>query len=268
MSILSVNRNSTVKLVKQIENELNEFRKQTQKNIYIRAVYKYDDTNIETKCITGEEETCTELTTETYEVGTIVKYRVNNTEDKFFYVIQDNGDTITLIARENTVSGNLWATGESITNASGPTNIIEKLSATTNTWTNVNDQTYTMGTTPFQGNIYTGCSTTGCTTNTYSWSEKKAKARLITFQEAKKLNCEHNTTQSCKTWLYNYLTNSTSYGGTETGPTTCYWTMNTTNTNTNTTEAWAICNSGILTTSTINQAYYGGRAVVVVNKKQ
>lgn len=258
MSILSVNRNSTTKLVKQIETELNEFRKQTHRNIYIRAVYKYDDENTETECITGEEETCVELTTETYEAGTIVKYRVNDTEDKFFYVIQDNGDTLTLIQRENTVGGNLWASGENISNTAGPTNIMEKLSIITHTWTNVNDQTYTMGTTIFQENEYTGCSPEKCINNIYSWPERTTKARLITFQEAQKLGCEYNMTESCKIWLYN--------GHTETGETNCYWTLNAMVTNG--TSAWAICNSGILTTSIINQAYHEGRAVVVVNKQQ
>lgn len=264
MSILSVNRNSTVKLVNQIETELNEFRKQNQKNIYIRSVYKYDQTNTATKCITGEEDTCTELTSGTYELGTIIKYRVNDSEDKFFYVIQDNGDTLTLIQRENTIGGNTWASGETTVNTFGPTTITEKLSEITNTWTNVNDQTYTMGTTVFQENAYTGCSTTECTNNTYEWEEKTTKARLLTFQEAQKLNCEYNTTESCKMWLYNYLTNSTNYGGTQTGSTGCYWIMNATSNSTTT--AWAICNNGALTNSTINQAYHGARAVVVVNK--
>lgn len=265
MSILSVNRNSTIKLVKQIESELNEYRTQNQSNKYIRAVYKYDEINTETKCIIGEEETCTELTEETYEPGTIVKYRVNDTEDKFFYVIQDNGDTLTLIQRENTTDGNIWSESTSnAVNTSGPTNIIEKLTAATNTWTNVNDQTYTMGTTVFQENAYTGCSTTTCDTNTYTWTEKTTKARLLTYQEAQKLNCEYNDSQSCKIWLYNYLTNSTNYGGTKTGSTRCYWMLNAVSTNT--TSAWTICDNGTISDSPINQAYYGARAVIVVNK--
>lgn len=261
MSILSVNRNSTVKLVKQIESELNEYRTQNQSNKYIRAVYKYDEINTETKCIIGEEETCTELTEETYEPGTIVKYRVNDTEDKFFYVIQDNGDTLTLIQRENTSNGTKWV--ESGENKNGPLTAISKLNEVTESWNNVNDQTYQIGTTIFYDNANTSCDTTSCVSNSYTLEERTTKARLITYQEVQRLGCNTTGDKSCPVWLYNYLNGSTSYGGTNDGAVYCYWTINTYNGSVS--DVWGISYNGTLYRNNA-QAIYGVRAVVVVNK--
>ena len=81
-------------------------------------------------------------------------------------------------------------------------------------WSNVNVQTYTMGTTVFRDNAYTGCSSSSsCTTNTYTLASRTAKARMITVQEAKALGCSE-ATKSCPIWMYNYLYKSSSNGGT------------------------------------------------------
>jgi len=96
-----------------------------------------------------------------------------------------------------------------------------------NDWTNVLNQTYTLGTTVFKDNAYTGCSSYNlCATNTYTLTETNAKARLITLQELEYLGCTDQYS-SCPIWLYNYLEKSIDYGGTintNEGSDIAYWT--------------------------------------------
>lgn len=170
-------------------------------NSNILAIYQYDATN----CITGEESTCVELTTPptTYTLGTIIKYKVNSTEEKYFHVISDNEKTLTLQQIESTVSGAWYSEEED--NTKGPMTILPLLESATASWTNVKDQTYTMGTTPFNNNSFTGCYETEtnelvCTTNTYTLPERTAKARMITMQELTSLGCS-KVEGSCPAWL-------------------------------------------------------------------
>ena len=63
--------------------------------------------------------------------------------------------------------------------------------------------------------------------------EKIVNVRMITVQEAADLGCTDQNA-SCPIWMYNYLNNSISSGGTVNDATTvdedssnlCYWTMN------------------------------------------
>ncbi len=179
-------------------------------NENILNVYRYSEEN-GSKCITGEESTCVELTERpaTYEPGTIVKYKVNDTEEKYFYVMYDNNDgTLTMQQRENVVDTVGWhnipCTREDT--SKGPTTAIAALEEATSSWLNVKDQTYTMGVTPFADNAFTGCDwgTLNCATNIYSWSERTAKARMITAKEAADLGCS-SVEKSCPVWMFNYL---------------------------------------------------------------
>jgi len=91
------------------------------------------------------------------------------------------------------------------------------LESATSGWTNVLDQTYTMGTTIFKDNAFTECSSyNSCTTNTYTLGERTAKARMITVQEAHGLGCT-GSPKSCPIWMYNYLSFSSSSGGSGSG---------------------------------------------------
>jgi len=113
----------------------------------ILKLYSYSEEDA-TKCISSNEATCVEMKVapDTYPVGTIVKYKVNDTEEKYFHVISDNGDgTLTMQQRENIVSNTSWASS----NNKGPMTVLPLLEDATSDWMNVNDQTYTMGTTPF-----------------------------------------------------------------------------------------------------------------------
>lgn len=238
-------------------------------NSNISIAYTYNEEVGETYCITGEETTCQQTTcyknkvTNSCNPGTIIKYKVNENEEKYFYVLHDDGETITMQQRENTVSNHAWYI-DTNDNTKGPLTILPVLENATTTWTNVNDQTYTMGTTIFSDNAFTGCTSSGCTVNTYTLDSRTAKARMIDLNEATKIGCS-TIDNSCPIWMYNYLSNSTNFGGTASGIETSYWTMSALSSTT--THAWLIYSSGkedsAYTTATTNT---GARAVITINK--
>lgn len=225
----------------------------------IIVAYKYDQTNDNTKCITGEEETCQE--TKCYQTknedscpaGTIIKYQVNDNENKYFNVISDAGETLLLQQRENTINNIKWS--ETGSNKNGPDTIISQLEEATKEWTNVNDLSYTI-------NNYSLCTRYNvCTNSIYTMTRDNAKARLLEVNEAAKLNCT-NTNKTCPIFMNNYLTSSTQYGGTiDTDNITGYWLMEAGNIG-----AWAIYNTGNMNDISINTANLGARAVVEINK--
>lgn len=231
--------------------------KNTNKNI--KAAYKYSSS-----CTTGEEPSCIRSTcyqnnnSGSCEPGTIIKYAVNSLEEKYFYVLHDDGSRLTLQQRENTVSVTPWY---SISNENkyGPAVILAGLESLTSEWTNVKNQSYTMGVTNFsQSNGYTGCNTAGCSDNTYTLEKKGVKARLITFQEAVSLGCKAGVVLTCPQWLINDLTDNVSLG---------YWTMSADNSKeAPTSNAWTIAKDGSLSSNLVNDAQFSARAVVVINK--
>ncbi len=240
----------------------------------IKVAYTYNSSS----CITGEEETCVE--TSCYEnssvgscpAGTIIKYAVNDTEEKYFHVLHDDGDTMTLQQRENTVYNTAWYSS-SDDNSKGPLTILPVLENATSGWTNVNNQTYTMGTTNFNNtNAYTGCDNNlNCTTNTYTLGQRTGKARMITMQEATAVGCT-TSNLSCPNFMNNYLLDSTSNGGTvndthtENGATYNggYWTMSASSSDAD--HAWTVYYLGYVGRSSTSDTRTGARAVVVVNK--
>ena len=198
----------------------------------------------------------------------------------------DNGSTITMQSQRNTIYNTTWINAldykESNTdgtscsytscNDEGPITILNALESATAGWTNVNNQTYTMGTTTFKTNAYTGCSSfSSCAANTYTLEERTVKARMITVQEAADLGCTE-TQKSCPMWIYNYLQEYTSYGGTINDTTTTngassnvgYWTMNANSSIAY--NAWYMRFSGNLSHSVVYYSYLGARAVVEINK--
>jgi len=116
------------------------------RNKNITAIFQYNQTTgSSTYCVTGEESTCQAIAEpKVYQQSTIIKYKVNNRTQKYFYVIKDNGDTLTLQQRDDTTSKNSWYkndNGESDATL-GPLNILSVLESATVGWTNVLDQTY------------------------------------------------------------------------------------------------------------------------------
>jgi len=189
-------------------------------NLNIQKVFIYNqEAGSSTFCVTGEEDTCESLrkAPETYPTGTIIKYKVNDTEEKYFHVVSDNGDTLALQQRENTVYDTAWYKDVN-DNTKGPITILSSLENTTTEWGNVLDQEYALGTTIFKDNAYTGYSydntnKVSCTKNQYTLKQRTAKARMITVQEAQALGCTKDE-RSCPIWMYNYLSGVTNYGGT------------------------------------------------------
>ncbi len=241
------------------------------KNKNISNIWKYDETtNSSTFCVTGEEVTCKEIEApETYEPGTIIKYKVNDTEEKYFHVMFDEGDTLTLQQRENTVNQVAWYAAAD--NTKGPLTILPTLEEATVGWTNVLNQKYTLGTTIFKDNFYTGCmfvnasNSYKCVINTYTMGERIAKARMISVQEAQLLGCTP-IAKTCPIWMYNYLEKSTDYGGTvNQGSDWGYWTSSVDTSPS--THLWGMSYRGDM----VNNGYTsmtgnGARAVVKINK--
>jgi len=240
------------------------------RNPNILNIYQYDPKT----CLTGEETTCIELkkAPEHYDTGTIIKYKVNDANVRYFHVMFDEGDTLTLQQRENILYGTKWyESGSGKTdNSKGPLSVLPSLENATAGWANVKDQTYTMGTTTFKTNAFTGCShdsTTKeiiCTTNKYPvLAQRKAKARMITAQEASALGCKYGVNRSCPLWMNNYLSDSKSYGGTVNGFDYGYGTMSAQSTDTS---ALYVCSEGNIYHNGTTSTYFGARAVVVIDK--
>lgn len=225
-------------------------------------------------CVTGEESTCKKV--KCYEPkdanscspGTIIKYKVNSNENKYFNVLHDDGVTMTLQQRENTISNIAW--NNDGVSSSGPTNAISQIEYVTSGWSNVNNQTYKMGETIFIKNAYTGCSSyDNCQTMSYQLDSRISKARMITMQEVIQLGCS-NIYGSCPVWMNNHLSNcNSSYC---TNPDTNrsnnigYWTMTALGNNSNNVSAWHINDNGSLEYHNVTDSSYGARAVVTINK--
>ena len=241
------------------------------------GVYKYS-TATSTKCITGIESTCVKSTcykTKTSgscPAGTIIKYKVNDSDIVTFHVMYDTGTTMTMQSQRNTIYSTAWinaadyvaantdstACGYTSCNDEGPRTILTALENATSSWSNVNNITYTAGTTIFKTSAYTGCSSyNSCTKNVYTLQSKTVKARILTIQEAKNLGCTSGE-NTCPSWMTNYLTIGVTgnYG---------YWTMTAQSLYPH--DAWFINYNGqVFNGNVFSDVYYGARAVVVVSK--
>ena len=259
----------------------------------IVEAYTYNQTSgTSNYCVTGDEETCVE--TKCYEsttagscpAGTIIIYKVNENEIVRFHVMYDNGATLTMQSQRNTIYNTQWidkadyaientdGTSCSYTacNDEGPITILEALESATAGWSNVKPQTYTMGTTIFKTNAYTGCYPADtCDKNIYTLPQRTAKARMITVQEALNLGCAENN-KNCPIWMYNYLTNSKSNGGTiddsNNGPNgtgnTGYWMLN--GYTSYAYFAWYVYYDSYVHYYYLDHNAFGARAVVEINK--
>ena len=288
-----------------VQDAIDELYDKTFVKKKIKA-YTYSETG-NNKCINGEEKTCVENTC--YEnksanscvQGTIIKYYVNDTEQKVFYVLHDDGATITMQQRENTVRNIPWYQ-DANDSTKGPLTILPYLEAATATWTNVELQEYTAGYTNFYENAYTGCtySTSNykitCSVNSYNGdsanltlSKRKVRARMITAQEASSTSClvwkdgsKDSTIMgnsinsynqgSCPDWMHNYLYQSKTYGGSYEDNTTNetgvynydYWTMSANSSNSP--NALYVRREGYLYGIYTSGTGIGARAVVVISK--
>ena len=266
------------------------------------TAYEYSEQ--EPKCINGEEKTCVKTDCykkgKTCKQGTVIKYYVKENEYHYFYVLHDDGTTITMQQRENTIRNIAWHI-ESADNTKGPTTVLPALEQATSTWVNVNVLEYEPGVTNLYENANTGCTYTASTTsdykircekNTYTSSvlgKRKARARMITALEAGSTGClvykdgatdkrvispsiNASNQGSCPDWMHNYLYQSKNYGGSYNNDTVNengiydydYWTMSTHSSYTP--NAWFVNRVGNLTTGNTTDTTYGARAVVEITK--
>ena len=274
-----------------VKDALDELAKNTELKNRSKIVEGY--TYNSSTCVTGEESTCVKTTcyknttANSCKAGDIIKYKVNDTDIVTFHVMYDNGTTMTMQSQKNTIDNTMWISvadyatentdstscSYDLCNDEGPITVLVALERATKSWTNVNDQTYTMGTTSLSSKgEFTGCSSSSCKTNTYTMDSRTAKARMITVQEAYNLGCT-GSSKSCPNWMNNYLYQSTSYGGTVSDSTTDpatgsknygYWTMNATSFGAG--DAWSANYSGSVYYNGMHDTRIGARAVVVVNK--
>ncbi len=266
------------------------------------TAYEYNEEG-SNKCINGEEKTCVKTDCykkgKTCKQGTVIKYYVNDSEFHYFYVLHDNGTTITMQQRENTIRNIAWHAGAN-DNSKGPDTILPQLEAATSTWVNVNVLEYEPGVTTLYENANTGCTYTAskdsdykirCEKNTYTSSvlgTRKARARMITALEAGSTGClvyKDGATDSrvlgtsknaynqgsCPDFMHNYLYQSTSYGGSYNNDTVNeneeydyhYWTMSASSSFTN---VWSVDRDGHLYHYNTARTTYGARAVVEITK--
>ena len=210
----------------------------------IIAAYKYS-TATATKCTTGNESTCvvtycyTSSASGSCEPGTIIKYKVNDSEIKTFNVISDKGDTIDMQSLD-AIENAIWTYS---TNANGPVHSMSLLKGSTKTWTNVNDQNYIMGSSGTESECLLWHE---CLTNSYSLTVT-GKARMITVQEAVTLGCTGDY-GSCPEWLGSGM----------------IWTMNTLEDSS--TKVWAIYAHYRYLSTTSYDATGEVRAIVNINK--
>ena len=273
-------------------DELSEKSKLKNRRNIVEA-YTYNQTvGASNYCVTGDEDTCVETTcyhnktSGSCPAGTIIVYKVNDNKTVRFHVMYDNGDTLTMQSQRNTIYSTPWidagdyatentdGTACSYTSCSdeGPITILNALESATAGWDNVNTLTYTIGTTTFKTNAYTGCSAyNNCDTNTYTLSERTAKSRMVTVQESADLGCT-TTSKTCPIWMYNYLITSTNNGGTinDTNITNGatgnygYWTMNPYSSHV--LYAWLVDRNGTVGYDNTSEVSRGARAVVEINK--
>lgn len=94
----------------------------------------------------------------------------------------DNGSTLTMISQKRIIHDTLWNEEGDVTK--GSVTVLTQLEKATSGWSNVENQTYTMGSTNFNGTgQYTGRGKEDCTSNTYTLPERTAKARLLLIQK-------------------------------------------------------------------------------------
>lgn len=260
---LQITQGCTFEATLGIDNESAD--KVASKNEHIVSAFKYNnDTSSENYCVNGSEETCEitkcyrNLDSNSCEAGTIILYEINDNQEKAFNVLFDDGETMRIQQIDNTTSNSSWSSTSNSSTANGPYGVLNLLETNTSNWTNVNIKSYSMGTTIFATNKYTGCSSYNiCNDNIYNLDKTDVYARLITVQEAVKLGCTE-TANSCPSWLNNGEN---------------IWTMNASSTNFN--NAWRIDKNGNLISILSGcDGYYNnncgsttfGKAVVEINK--
>jgi hypothetical protein len=231
--IIFSNKDGISKLIGVNKKDVFESKSNTEnickKKSYYLGVYLYNDTvssGTDGYCVTGKENTCIE--TDCYKdksvgacsAGTIIHYYVksndNDAIDKYFNVLHDDGDTMTLQSVD-AITQSAWNESGKLTQ--GPITALAAIEDTTKNWTNVNQLNYCLGNKctqflkypnlSYTQNDYTGFDNDALTSTnggayTYGSTNvisRSGYARIVSFQELVDLGCRYRS--SCPSFLYN-----------------------------------------------------------------
>lgn len=177
-------------------------------NKYIVAAYNY---NAKT-CPTGDEGSCVKTTcyentnANSCSTGTIIKYKVNDSDVKTFYVINDEGPTLTMISKDSAKS----SYNDDYTyldSSNGPSTATATVNNMANGWTNVNEHNYQTSSTGYS--LEDGYP---AIMDIWSGETKTARARLLTGGEADSLGCfSGNCPKYISTWLGDFTYSSVEF---------------------------------------------------------
>jgi len=145
------------------------------------------------------------------EAGTAFAIKVNSEETYKFYVLRDDGNTVTLIMSENLGNTVAWY-ADATDNSYGPITAINYLDElTADGWSNIPTKTYT----------YSGIGHNG-EARIYTDITRTMRARMLTYQEAIDLNCtsSNDGDNNCPKWMYENLAASSANDSLAVG----YWT--------------------------------------------
>ena len=133
--------------------------------------------------------------------GTAFAIKVNSNDVYKFYVIKDDGKTVTLIMDRNI--GNLvkWnSTWDTMGSNPGPIAALEELRSQTNNWTNIDAYNYI-----FESDV----DNYGGTSTSLPLKLNNIRARMLTFTEAIDLGCVvENTSETCPSYLFDKLSST------------------------------------------------------------
>ena len=180
------------------------------------ATTKEFTTNGETKTITPP--LCVKNKTKC-DLGTPIAIKVNNTQTYKFYVINDDGNEVTLIMDRNLGEKVAWYKTYD-ENRNGPVNALNYLNGQTSDWNNIpsiasytydnnkNGTTYAKGYQKLE--IVEGKGIlTSQDGQLVTEIEGKSKARLLTYEEVTSTTVGCSTTAgSCPSWIYENLSDS------------------------------------------------------------
>ncbi len=203
--------------------------------------------------------------------GVLVNVKVNDNEDYDFYIIDDDGENLTLIMNQNLGDNVAWIIKEDYIafggttstwsnsssgriNTKGPRTALKTLEERTSDWTNIPLMTYVL--------IDDKPDADG-TTARYSPIEiKNLRARMLTYTEAVSLGCEFNKSGSCPEYLReNLVAASTS------GQPSAYW-LSTARSFSNTyTHAFKIMTNTLGGDYAYDINFTGVRPVIKISKK-
>ena len=242
------------KIINPVNNkEMNKCAKISYNENYNQYEYEYTEchalngiiNSTTDECATKGQCTMEEIKTDE---GVKVTVQVNDSKTYDFYVINDDGETLTLLMSEN-LGNTVFLNDDAINNGYGTITAINYLDELTDDeWSNIPSKAYT----------YSGIGDDG-TTRVFEDITRTMRARMITYAEVNAIKIANNGTMP--TYLYGNLSSSNTteapYG---------YWTSTIDAISPD--FAWFVYYAGRLDTTSVTDSddYYGLRPVIEISK--